>query len=333
MNFRDFVRNRITNQLCSLLPEKVRNKVRMAGTVLFGEGWDYLYAFMPTFSTISQVTQKDIEETYGDLPEESIKVLKDYWEYCKTIFSLNSIVDLNKYPIILPMAQSFPSARAKIEREKAACRDAKKNTCFSYCTPEVFCYHHGLTLVQDKIKEYIKNTCFIDAGAFIGDSAYVFAKYQPDKILSFEPSKKNCKIFASNMKKSKISCFQLVQAGISDVPGEFFIDEELGGGTALTHKGKYSVKAFSIDNYLSNNKEKRIGVIKGDLEGMALNMVRGAIKTIQKDRPVLLIAIYHTKEEFLEVYKYLKANLSDYTFQVASLSTIQEVTLIGYPKL
>ena len=73
-------------------------------------------------------------------------------------------------------------------------------------------------------------------------------------------------------------------------------------------------------------------MIKADLEGMGLKMLKGAIETVKRDRPVLLLAIYHNQDEFMGIYKFLKENVSGYHYQVEALAGICEVTLIAWPE-
>ena len=63
-----------------------------------------------------------------------------------------------------------------------------------------------------------------------------------------------------------------------------------------------------------------------------LKMVKGAVETIKRDRPVLLLAIYHNKDEFMGIYEFLKKNVPDYSYRVEALSGLNEVTLIAWPE-
>jgi len=68
-----------------------------------------------------------------------------------------------------------------------------------YLLPEAFMYHHGLRDLPENIKDYIRGKDFIDAGAFIGDSAIVLHKYEPAKVFSFEISRVNADKYLKNM--------------------------------------------------------------------------------------------------------------------------------------
>lgn len=187
-----------------------------------------------------------------------------------------------------------------------------------------------MTFTNSEVHSYIKDKVFIDCGAFNGDSAFFLSKYDPQLILSFEPSAANCALYRENMKNSGIENIELIQAGISDEAG-FMLLEEGGEISKLNPREGYKVDVVALDDFLQKNPHGKIGLIKADLEGMGLKMVKGAIETIKRDRPVLLLSIYHNRDEFLGIYQYLKENVSDYHYKVESLAGLREVSLIAFP--
>jgi len=65
----------------------------------------------------------------------------------------------------------------------------------------VFYYHCGLKFVPLSIINSLKNKDFIDGGAAVGDSAFVFeTNYLPRKIYAFEPDLKNLNFFKTTIK-------------------------------------------------------------------------------------------------------------------------------------
>ena len=94
------------------------------------------------------------------------------------------------------------------------------------------------------------------------------------------------------------------------------------------------VKITTVDEYAKQNR-LQVGLIKADVEGMALNLIKGAAGTFRRDRPVLSIAIYHNAEEFFGVYEYLRSLDANYRFLIRSLSDsvlrYSETALLAYP--
>ena len=72
-----------------------------------------------------------------------------------------------------------------------------------------------------------------------------------------------------------------------------------------------------------------------DIEGFEIPALRGAIKTIKKYHPVLLISVYHRPEAVFEAIKILK-NCGDYKFMIKKLVSYHptyETSLIAYTEV
>ena len=70
-----------------------------------------------------------------------------------------------------------------------------------------------------------------------------------------------------------------------------------------------------------------------DLEGYELNALKGAIKVIEKFKPVLAISIYHSGEQLFGIKKYLYNLFPGYYFkikQIFDFNQISETYLIGW---
>ena len=331
MGLKSFLRDRILFPLIDLLPFSLKNKLKMVGTCCFGEGWGYFYLalFAEEFENVSQ---DEVKKLYSGLSEHSLKVLLDYLRYCHLTAELRKNMDIGKNDsIIVPMENLFPGLNGKKSFEEEVCRKFAAGTCFKNIASESGCYHHGLTLVQPEVLKYIKNKVFVDLGAFNGDSAFVLAKYGPERILAFEPSVINGELCRRNMEKSGIGNVEIIQAGVADEFGTMQLSEN-ESGTSLGDNGGYEVEVVTVDGFLQQHAYGKIGLIKADLEGMGLQMVKGAVETIKRDRPVLLLAIYHNKDEFMGIYEFLKKNVPDYCYRVEALSGLSEVTLIAWPE-
>jgi FkbM family methyltransferase len=210
----------------------------------------------------------------------------------------------------------------------------------------VFYYYHGLSLLPDQIAKYIKDNDFIDAGAFIGDSAIALKEYQYKKIYSIEISQKSIKKYRANLARNNINVneFDIINIGIASTNDKAPIklaDTGSSGLSLLRKAGKYDeilVNQKSID-YIVDQYNISPRFIKVDIEGKGLEFVKGAKETLTKFRPVLSVAIYHNPYEFFEVKPLLENLLPDYVFLIRKLSSgiknnlcHSEVALIGYPK-
>ena len=210
----------------------------------------------------------------------------------------------------------------------------------------VFYYYHGLSLLPETIAEYIKDNDFIDAGAYIGDSAIALKEYHYRKIYSIEISQKSIEKYKINMAGNNIGTnkFEIINiciASSDDRPDVRFPDTGSSGLSILRKTGKYDdilVEQRSLD-YIVDKYKITPRFIKVDIEGNGLEFVKGAKGTLIKFRPVLSIAIYHNPYEFFEVKPLLDKLLDDYVFLIRKLSSgiknnecHSEVVLLGYPK-
>lgn len=331
MSLKSFLRDRILFPLIDLLPFSLKNKLKMVGTCCFGEGWGYLLVASWTES-FENISESDVRILYDDISEQSLRCLLNHLMWKKMSFSLICSHNIQENDVvIIPVKKIFPGLNEKRHFEEKVCRKLGAETCFKTITTESGCYHHGLTLVGSEISAYIKNKVFMDLGAYNGDSSFVLSKYQPEKILAIEPSLTNCELCRKNMKKFRIDNVEIIQVGVADEGGVMRVSDN-GICTQLGVDGGYEVEVVTVDGFLQQHAYGKIGLIKADLEGMGLKMVKGAVETIKRDRPVLLLAIYHNKDEFMGIYEFLKKNVPDYHYRVEALSGLSEVTLIAWPE-
>ena len=178
----------------------------------------------------------------------------------------------------------------------------------SYFLPEAFMYHHGLRDMPQTVKDYIRGKDFIDAGAFVGDSALILHKYEPGKVFSFEISTANAASYRQNMADNNIpgEHFELVMAGLSDSCGKISFNDIKTSGSTLNAGGTDTVELTTLDDFAQKHN-LRVGFIKADIEGSESSMVRGLLETLKKDRPVLSIAIYHNPRDFFEIKPFLES--------------------------
>jgi FkbM family methyltransferase len=202
-------------------------------------------------------------------------------------------------------------------------------------------YKHGLILVPQSVRDYIRNTAFIDLGCYVGDSATVLSEFSPDIIYSFDISEKNLKLYEENTKDLSVKhkAFRLALSHTKKVIN--FVDE--GTGSTNIFNGKngsktVSVEVDTLDDFVNKIGYKgRIGYIKADIEGDEPNMLKGAVETIKKFRPVLFISLYHNPESFFEIKPFLENLNVGYKFILRFMAfrqrhPLSEFSLVAYPR-
>ena len=195
----------------------------------------------------------------------------------------------------------------------------------SYGKPSSLIHHHGLRILPEKVLAQLEDTVFVDAGAFEGDSTLVFLQYHPQVVWAFEPSPPNQAIFRQTMQSNGIP------KGLSDKPSTIRFSAKARGDCTLTDKGRCKAELVPLD---SLEPPARIGLIKADLEGMGMYMLRGAAQTIRRDKPVLTLNFYHNMDEFLNTYAFVRSLGVPYEYKVLSFYPPWkncEVALLAWP--
>lgn len=178
---------------------------------------------------------------------------------------------------------------------------------------------------------------FIDCGAYNGDSIAHFMQEvekqgvaQPERIIGFEPD-------ADNFEKLKTNTQDLpfCQCEPKGVWHEDSILRFQSGNGQSSHvsehsEGTISILLTSIDNTLAGDKAT---FIKMDIEGVELNALQGAEKTIRKCRPLLAISVYHKPDDLVTIPKYIKSLNADYQFylRIHSAELAYELVLYAIP--
>jgi FkbM family methyltransferase len=205
--------------------------------------------------------------------------------------------------------------------------------------PAVFYYHHGLKCLPPDVVKGLRGRSFLDLGCYIGDSALVLAEYEPAEIHCFDISKHSLDTLAQVMELNRVQVpIHRHHLALGAEAGSVSLKDSGELGTSIFREGSDVVSMQTLDAFTEEHGVE-VGLIKADIEGEALNMVRGARETITRDRPVLLLAIYHNPDEFFEIKPLVESWAPEYAFMVRKLdkiitddSPLVDLTLIGWPK-
>lgn len=178
----------------------------------------------------------------------------------------------------------------------------------------------------------MKNRDFIDGGAYNGDSALMFERdFKPNKIYSFEPSKSAFESLLTNIKSNNLKEVIPINEGLGEKETtiNFF---SCGPSSTFSNNGNEITRVTTIDRFVEENKLD-IGLIKFDIEGYALNALKGAIKTLKKFKPILLISIYHNAQEFFYIKDFINQLDQGYIIIIRKLGAhkiFTDTTLIAW---
>ncbi len=125
-----------------------------------------------------------------------------------------------------------------------------------------------------------------DIGTNKGYFSFLFAKLMNDKgkVLSFEPHPGNCFWVRKSISANKYTSIKLFNCALSDREGKavFYPGKKSGWGSlffspsaTLSKEASFRVKTYRLDKILEEENIDNIDVIKMDVEGADLLVLRG----------------------------------------------------------
>jgi len=182
----------------------------------------------------------------------------------------------------------------------------------------VFIEKHGIDTID--LLKIPTDSVIADVGGYMGESALVFSKHVKNKIYSFEPLAENYEMMLKTIELNDIGDQVIpVNMALGDVPDTEMFSQS---GTAGCHRTGHTQRGTAIpsdtfDNFCAKNKLK-IGMIKVDIEGAEQLFLAGAKKIINRDRPILLLSIYHpwTDLDIFNVKKIVESWNLGYKFRI-----------------
>lgn len=147
----------------------------------------------------------------------------------------------------------------------------------------------------------------LDCGAANGDTMLFFRNLYPkSKIFSFESEESNFKLAQENIKLNSLDNIVLSKTFLYSDTKKHYLDLDtykIADDNYL--ENKRLIQTQSIDDYICENNVSDIGLIKFDIEGGELEALKGAVKTIKSQKPLLYIPIYHLESDIYEIPTFL----------------------------
>ncbi len=162
--------------------------------------------------------------------------------------------------------------------------------------------------------------CVVDLGANVGYYAIMAAWHLRHSlgsvVYAFEPNHLAFEYLQRNKDLNKLSNLIPIQQAVGDKGGTMVLYINPGGITFgslrpyLTHlTGSCEVQVTTLDEFLAQYPESKIGLMKIDIEGAELLALQGAKKTIERDRPVIF---YEENEPAYQAFGYTVAEVRDF---------------------
>ena len=197
-------------------------------------------------------------------------------------------------------------------------------------------------LIFDKIKYFIEpNTIVLDLGANFGQMSILWSKSKPNvKVYAFEASnyifnilKKNIHINSANVEA--INALVGNESNKEQLIEKSFLKEYSTYGTNKINKTQDTnkknidkVKAIKIDDI---NFEKRVSVMKIDVQGYDLDALKGSKKTILKHKmPIIFEYEEKFEKEFNYTFKDFENFINEINYKIKT--KIDEINYLIIPK-
>ncbi len=167
----------------------------------------------------------------------------------------------------------------------------------------------GAGFENDEVKYFTSNLHYgdfvVDAGANIGFYSILASKLvgESGRIFSFEPSTTTIEIFEKNISINKLNNIRIIPKGLGNINGTFnlvtpsdiptgYSDSYRFIQTTNCEKDKIKdyevVNLVTLDDFLLENKIKKIDFFKIDVEGFQLQVLEGAKRTLLENNVKIL---------------------------------------------
>ncbi len=175
-----------------------------------------------------------------------------------------------------------------------------------------------------KVGNEIKNGCILDIGTNIGNhTLYFFNEIGILKAICFEPIDFIFDILCENIKlnhlEEKVVLYNVAVGECKGLSSVKFYNKDNIGSTQIAINKNGNIPIISID---SLNIEDNIKFVKIDVESFETKVICGAINTIEKNKPYIMIEIQDENFDFIKSeleklgYSYMNLGGINYFFFV-----------------
>lgn len=163
-----------------------------------------------------------------------------------------------------------------------------------------YCIYFGIEIEpREKLYNLVKNgSTIIDVGTNIGETLLNFARINTKgRNIGFEPVPHLYEKAKTNIGLNKYKNIELINQGLSS-DAETLSFQQPGknnsGGIFLTKDGKdaaHSVQVVRLDDFAKQNGLENVSLIKIDVEGFEMNVLKGALEVLHNFKPTLFVEI------------------------------------------
>ncbi|MBR2548468.1 MAG: FkbM family methyltransferase [Clostridiales bacterium] len=235
------------------------------------------------------------------------------------------IPDVPVYGNILFNREFYESNISSIEDAYSRLSDDISRRCYTnfidYKLTGKMSYLSGYESAPDDEYELLNNIpegCFIDLGAYYGDTLKRYLKKFPSlkKAAAVEPERHSFAKLKACAEELASEGFDItcINALAGSRTGTEQVSDARGRGTrAVSNSNALLKKVIDIDVVTVDSMDlDKVSFIKFDVEGSELEAIEGARETILRDRPVMKIACYHRSEDVFTLIRKVLSIRPDY---------------------
>jgi FkbM family methyltransferase len=112
-------------------------------------------------------------------------------------------------------------------------------------------------------------------------------------VIAFEPDVRNISFFRRHLSLNDINNVQIVDAAVSDQPGTAGFHQEPGRSMGrLSDDGSVSVRTVALDDFIRESHAPAPEVMKIDVEGAEMRVLRGAEHILCELQPLIFLATH-----------------------------------------
>jgi FkbM family methyltransferase len=192
------------------------------------------------------------------------------------------------------------------------------NSCPIFWDVALGTYEYWKTrLMSDLVKE---GMTILDIGANEGYYSLLFARLMRDngRVLAFEPDPSNSRLLRRNIEANGYQCIELHEYALSDGEGEttFYPGGGVGSLVHTTTPLAYfaspsqpvTVRTRTLDNVLREANIKNVDLMKIDVEGADLLVLKGAKRTLETTNVRILMDVDVSGDERTELFDLLHSS-------------------------
>lgn len=221
---------------------------------------------------------------------------------------LSRVAFLSLIPFFLPdrhFLMKYYGAKMYIDLFEAPIAFDRAFGVYEYWTTRLF---------RNIVKE---GMTIVDIGAHQGTYSVLFASLMNDKgrVFAFEPDPANYSWIMKNVQANSYQCIETYPLALSDNDGEatFHVAGGMGSlypnaGAKALSKGTITVRTRKLDNFLQEKNISDVDIIKMDVEGADLMVLKGAEETLRSMELSLLMDVdVYLNSERKELFDLLKS--------------------------